>query len=58
VWRRRRRRRAAVHIHAYTLFFRNEKNHPGIVFFLLEIASRDQIYIFIHLTLRLFSTPQ
>jgi hypothetical protein len=39
------------------LFFRIEKNHPGIVFFARDYASRDQIYHFIHLTLRLFSTP-
>jgi hypothetical protein len=43
-------------IHVYTLFFRNEKNHPGIVFFARDYASRDQIYHFIHLTLKLFST--
>jgi hypothetical protein len=41
------------------LFFRIEKNHPGIVWvFWLDYVSRDQIYHFIHLTLRLFSTPQ
>ena len=40
----------APSIHVYTLFFRIEKNHPEIVF-LLETASRDQIYHFIHLTL-------
>ena len=44
-------------IHVYTLFFRIEKNHPGIVFFARDYASRDQIYHFIHLILRLFSTP-
>jgi hypothetical protein len=45
-------------MHVYTLFFRIEKNHPGIFFFyLLDYASRDQIYHFIHLILRLFSTP-
>ena len=33
----------------YTLFFRIEKNHPEIVFFVRDYASRDQIY---HLTLR------
>ena len=43
-------------IHVYTLPFRIEKNHPGIVFFARDYASRDQIYHFIHLTLRLFST--
>ena len=41
-------------IHVYTLFFRIEKNHPGIVF-VRDYASRDQMYHFIHLTLRLFS---
>jgi predicted nucleic acid-binding protein len=30
----------------YTLFFRIEKNHPGIVF-VRDYASRDQIYNFI-----------
>jgi hypothetical protein len=35
----------------YILFFRIEKNYPGIGF-LLETASRDQIYHFIHLALR------
>ena len=44
-------------IHVYTLFFRTEKNHPGIAFFAIDYANRDQIYNFIHLTLRLFSTP-
>jgi hypothetical protein len=33
------------------LFFRIEKNHAR------DYASRGQIYNFIHLTLRLFSTP-
>ena len=41
-------------MHKYTLFFRIEKNHPGIVF-VIDYASRDQIYHFIHLTLTLFS---
>jgi hypothetical protein len=36
------------------LFFRIEKNHPGIVF-ARDYASRDQSYHFIHLTLRFFS---
>ena len=45
-------------IHVYTLFFRIEKNHPGIVLFLLETMQVGiKIYHFIHLTLRLFSTP-
>ena len=38
-------------------FFRIEKNHPGIAFFARDYASRDQTYHFIHLILRLFSTP-
>ena len=42
-------------IHVYTLFFRIENHHPGIVFFARDYASRDQIYNFIHLTIRLFS---
>jgi hypothetical protein len=41
-------------MHVYTLFFRIEQNHPGIVF-ARDYASRDQSYHFIHLTLRFFS---
>ena len=39
-------------MHAYILFSRIEKNHLGIVF-CRDYASRDQIYHFIHLILRL-----
>ena len=57
-FRRRRRRRPhpPPSIHVYTLFFGIEKKHPGIGLFGTDYASRDQIYHFIHLTLRLFST--
>jgi hypothetical protein len=46
---RRRRRCLPPFIHVYILFFRFEKNHPEIVFFARDYASRDHIY---HLTLR------
>ena len=54
---RRRRPPPLPSINVYTLFFRIEQNHPGIFFFARDYASKDQIYHFIHLTLRLFSTP-
>jgi hypothetical protein len=39
-------------------FFRIEKNHPEIVCFVRDYASRGQIYHFIHLTLRLLLHPR
>jgi hypothetical protein len=40
------------------LFFQNwEESSWNSIFFARDYASRDQIYHFIHLTLRLFSTP-
>jgi hypothetical protein len=47
---RRRRHLPPPYIHVYTLFFRIEKNHPGIVLFLLETMQVGiKIYHFIHL---------
>ena len=62
-WRRRRRRSVAEEEEegggAYTciyIVFQKWEESSWNSIFLLEIASRDQIYLFIHLTLRLFST--